>query len=140
MEQIKRYKSLAILNKIEELNNVVAFLEVLEEEWEISPAHTISINLVLEEALTNVIFYAFEKGVESEILVDLTMEGMLMTIIITDEGRPYDPTQKNDPDIDLSTEDRPIGGLGIFLIKQIMDEISYKRIVSKNQFTMVKKW
>jgi anti-sigma regulatory factor (Ser/Thr protein kinase) len=140
MEQIKRNKSLAILNKIEELNNVVAFLEVLEEEWEISPAHTISINLVLEEALTNVIFYAFEKGVESEILIDLTMEGTLMTIIITDEGRPYDPTQKNDPDINLSAEDRPIGGLGIFLIKQIMDEISYERIGSKNQFTMVKKW
>ncbi len=140
MEQIKRNKSLTILNKIEELNNVVAFLEVLEEEWEISPAHTTSINLVLEEALTNIIFYAFKKGVESEILVDLIMEGTLITIIITDEGRPYDPTQKTDPDIDLSAEDRPIGGLGIFLIKQIMDEISYKRIGSKNQFTMVKKW
>jgi len=140
MEQIKRNKSLTILNKIEELNNVVAFLEVLEEEWGISPAHTTSINLVLEEALTNVIFYAFEKGVESEILIDLKMEGALTTIIITDEGRPYDPTQKNDPDINLSAEDRPIGGLGIFLIKQIMDEISYERIGSKNQFTMLKKW
>lgn len=140
MEKLRKNKSLTIRNKIEELNHVVAFLEALEEEWEISPAHVASINLVLEEALTNIIFYAFEKDVESEILIDLTMEGSLMTIVITDEGRPYDPTQKNDPDINLSAEDRPIGGLGIFLIKQIMDEISYERIGSKNEFTMVKKW
>jgi len=53
---------------------------------------------------------------------------------------PMTQLKKNDPDINLSAEDRPIGGLGIFLIKQIMDEISYERIGSKNQFTMVKKW
>ncbi len=140
MEELKKIKTLSIQNNIEELNRMVAFLDILEEEWVLSPGHISSINLVLEEALTNVIFYAFEKGVTSEILIDFALEGTQLTIVITDEGRPYDPTKKEDPDINLSANDRPIGGLGIFLIKKIMDEVAYQRIGNKNQLIMKKTW
>jgi anti-sigma regulatory factor (Ser/Thr protein kinase) len=63
-----------------------------------------------------------------------------MTVVISDEGKPYDPTQKEDPDINLPVEDRPIGGLGIFLIRQIMDEVKYSREDRQNRLTLVKRW
>ena len=140
MEETLKNKTLVIRNNIDELNRLVIFLEALEEEWELPMGLIPSINLALEEALTNVIFYAYEKNTENNISVDFSKEGNKLTIIITDSGKPYDPLQKEDPDVNLSAEDRPIGGLGIFLIKQIMNEVSYQRIENKNQFIMIKSW
>jgi serine/threonine-protein kinase RsbW len=140
MEETQKNKTLVILNDINELNRLVVFLESLEEEWDLPPALIPSVNLALEEALSNVIFYAFEKGSEKEINIDFKLEDTRLTIVISDEGKPYDPTQKEDPDINLPVEDRPIGGLGIFLIRQIMDEITYNRIDQKNQLTLIKRW
>ncbi|MDX9880990.1 MAG: ATP-binding protein [Prolixibacteraceae bacterium] len=140
MDETQKNKTLVIRNDIEELNRLVLFLEGLEEEWMLPPGLAPSINLALEEALSNVIFYAFEKGSENEISIDFSLNGKEMTIVVSDEGKPYDPLQKEDPDIMLSAEERPIGGLGIFLIKQIMDEVSYRRASNKNQLTMIKRW
>jgi anti-sigma regulatory factor (Ser/Thr protein kinase) len=140
MEETQKNKTLVIRNDINELTRLVVFLESLEEEWGLPPALIPSVNLALEEALSNVIFYAFEKGSEQEINIDFKLKGTELTIVISDEGKPYDPTQKEDPDINLPIEDRPIGGLGIFLIRQIMDEVAYNRIDQKNQLTLTKKW
>jgi len=139
MEGNPKNKTLVIRNNIDELKKLVVFLETLEDEWNLPPGLVPSINLALEEALTNVIFYAYEKGTENEITVDFRLNEGLITIVITDTGKPYDPTAKEDPDINLSAEDRPIGGLGIFLIKQIMNEVSYRRVDGKNELTMMKK-
>jgi serine/threonine-protein kinase RsbW len=136
----QKNKTLVIGNNIDELNRLVIFLEVLEEEWDLPQGLVPSINLALEEALTNIIFYAYEKGSENEITVDFRLKDTEMTIVLTDAGKPYDPTQKEDPDINLSAEDRPIGGLGIFLIKQIMNGVTYRRVGNKNQLTLVKRW
>ena len=140
MEEIQKNKTLVIRNDIEELNRLALFLETLEEEWMLPPGLAPSINLALEEALSNVIFYAFEKGTVNEITVNFGLNGKEIAIVVSDGGKPYDPLQKEDPDISLSAEERPIGGLGIFLIKQIMDEVSYQRANNKNQLTMVKRW
>ena len=140
MDGTLKNKTLVIRNDIDELNRLVVFLEELEEEWELPVGLIPSINLALEEALTNVIFYAYEKNTENEITVGFSREGTKLTIVITDTGKPYDPLQKEDPDVNLSAEDRPIGGLGIFLIKQIMNEVSYQRIENKNQLIMIKSW
>ncbi len=134
------HKELVVKNNISELERLVAFLEDLQNEWNLPLPLIPSINLALEEALTNVIFYAFDKDTEQEIELDFKMKDNQLTIIITDGGRPYDPTKKSDPDINLSAEDRPIGGLGIFLIKQVMDKVSYQREGNLNRLTMVKKW
>jgi len=140
MEETRKIKKLILRNDISELNRLVVFLELLEEEWNLPPAVVPPVNLALEEALSNVIFYAFEKGSKNEINLDFKLEGTVMTIVLSDEGKPYDPTKKEDPDISLPAEDRPIGGLGIFLIRQIMNEITYNRVGNKNQLTMVKRW
>jgi len=132
-------KTFIIRNEVEELNRVVAFLEQLAEEWQL-PANTIhSIHLVLEEALSNVILYAYEKGSTHEIRIDVNYTDHQLGITITDTGRPFDPTQQKEPDIHIPAEERPIGGLGIFLIRKIMDEVSYQRSGQENILRMTKK-
>lgn len=134
------HKRLVVKNSISELERLVAFLENLQDEWSLPASLITSVNLALEEALTNVIFYAFEEGTEHEIKLDFKLNKNQLSMIISDSGKPYDPTAKSDPDINLSVEDRPVGGLGIFLIKQLMDKVSYRRKGNLNQFTMIKKW
>lgn len=131
-------KTLTIQNDINELNKLPLFVEELCKEQNLPPEMTFHLNLVLEEAVTNIIFYAFPKQTESEItiLAELLNHSLLLTI--TDCGIPFDPTKVAEADITLSTEERPIGGLGIFLIKQLMDEVKYQRIDGRNVFTMKK--
>lgn len=140
MEETRKHHNLIIQNEISELNRLVSFLERLEEEWSLPPALVPSLNLALEEALSNVIFYAFESGTENQINIEFSLKEKEITIVISDEGKPYDPTQKEDPDLSLPVEDRPIGGLGIFLIRQIMDDVKYCREDRKNRLTLIKKW
>jgi anti-sigma regulatory factor (Ser/Thr protein kinase) len=139
MENIQNHKQLIISNDIAELNRVVAFLDALEETWMLPMTFMTPLNLVMEEALTNVIFYAYEEGDKKEIEIDFDYAGNQLDIKIIDGGKPFDPTKKPDPDINLSVEDRPIGGLGIFLIRKIMDEVRYERVGQRNVLSMSKK-
>ena len=140
MGETIKHKSLIISNDIQELNRVVPFLEELQEEWDI-PAGLISpINLALEEALSNIIFYGIDSQSQDEITLEFHSEPGALTIILIDEGKPYDPTLRSEPDLELPAEIRPIGGLGIFLIRKMMDEVSYERINLQNRLTLVKKW
>lgn len=131
-------KHLSVTNKIEELPALAAMLEQLGDEWELNPGLVMSLNLVLEEALTNVIFYAFDDNGQHQIDVDITVKGQLLTITISDQGKPFDPTQRDNPDITLNVDDRQIGGLGIFLIRKIMDQVKYRRVQDKNVLILEK--
>ena len=83
------------------------------------------IRLAVEEVVENVVRYAYENGLGwLEINVELGENGVLK-IKLRDGGVPFDPLAKEDPDLTLSVEDRPIGGLGIFLCKKLMDDVSY---------------
>jgi len=139
METNKAHKQLKIGNDIAELGRVVAFLDIIEEEWTLPISLMMPLNLVLEEALTNIIFYAYEKESKNEIVIDFEKRENQLEIKITDNGKPFDPTQKDDPDITLSIDERPIGGLGILLIKKIMDKVTYQRKESFNILLMTKK-
>lgn len=132
------YKQLTIRNAVDELNRVVVLLEQLEEECQLPAGSMLPINLVLEEALSNVIFYAYEAGSSQEIHIEIEYVAPRLTITIKDTGKAFDPTQKEDPNLHLPVEERPIGGLGIFLMRKIMDEISYKRLGKENILRMTK--
>ena len=93
-------------------------------------------NLALEEIVSNVMLYAY-PGKSGQVLVECTKEGRLI-FTITDSGIAFDPTQKEEVDTTLSAEEREIGGLGIHLVRQIMDEVVYERIDDKNVLTLVK--
>jgi sigma-B regulation protein RsbU (phosphoserine phosphatase) len=100
---------------------------------------TMSLNLALEEAVVNVMNYAYPKGTVGTVTIDAEASDERLKFVITDQGAPFDPTAKEDADITLSVEDRPIGGLGIFLVRQLMDSINYERVNGCNVLTLRKK-
>ena len=85
-------------------------------------------NLAIEEAIVNVMEYAYPKGDQETIKVDLEITDGCMTFVISDRGIPFDPTTRGNVDITLSAEERPIGGLGIHLVKTLMDSVNYQYV------------
>ena len=129
---------ITLRNNIEEINRLHTFIEEVGEMVALPMKTVMNLNLVLEEAVTNVILYAYPK--EEHEYIHLTakeQEGKLI-FILTDSGKAFDPTQAPDADITLSADDRQIGGLGIFLIRKIMNEVKYERIEGKNVLTLEK--
>ena len=97
-----------------------------------------NLNLVLEEAVSNVILYAYPQGEQQEIVLTAQTSDKSLIFVLTDSGKEFDPTQVPDTDVTLSAEEREIGGLGIFLIRQIMDKVDYQRREGKNVLTLCK--
>lgn len=98
------------------------------------------IRLSIEEAVENVVRYAYEDGIGwLEVGAEYDPEGLILVITLKDAGVPFNPLEKADPDVTASAEERKIGGLGIFLCKKLMDDISYKYEDGCNILTMKKK-
>ncbi|MBR4845371.1 MAG: ATP-binding protein [Bacteroidaceae bacterium] len=131
-------KVLVLRNEIEEISKLALFIEELGDELGLSPELVFNLNLVLEEAVSNVILYAYPKEEHEIITLTAKMDGNQLIFILTDAGKEFDPTQIPDADITLSAEERSIGGLGIFLIRQIMNTVEYQRIDGKNVLTLGK--
>lgn len=129
---------LKIKNEIAEIERLNFFVDELGEAFELDSALTMSLNLVLEEAVSNIILYAYPHPMGDEISINAEKTDKLLVFTITDSGEEFDPTAVPEADISLSAEERPIGGLGIYLIKKIMNEIEYQRIEGNNVFTLKK--
>jgi serine/threonine-protein kinase RsbW len=114
------------------------FIDQLAEELGLSPEESFNVHLALEEAVTNVIMYAFPEGEEHEYMLTVRRADNSLIFNVIDSGREFDPTLQPDADVTLSLEERPIGGLGIFLIRRIMQNVEYHRVDGKNVLTMVK--
>ncbi len=111
----------------ENLDEVAAFLEERLDATDCTPKARMQINLAVEEIFVNIASYAYnpETG-KATVRVEVSDEPVSVTITFVDHGVPYDPLAKEDPDVSLSAEERGIGGLGIFLTKQVMDEVGYE--------------
>lgn len=99
------------------------------------------INIAIDELFSNIAQYAYGKppsGGKATVRVEVTGKPMAVIITFIDNGIPYDPLAKEDPDITLSAEDREIGGLGIFMVKKTMDEINYEYKNGQNILTIKK--
>ena len=129
-------KKLVLKNEISEINKLAVFIEELGEELNLAPDLVFNLNLVLEEAVSNVILYAYPKEEQQEIVLTAKMSDKNLIFVLTDAGKEFDPTQAPDADVTLSAEERQIGGLGIFLIRQIMNKVEYQRIDGKNVLTL----
>ena len=124
-------KEIRISNNLNEIATLANFIEELGEELSLPME-------ALEEAVANIIMYAYPSQEEHIILLKVTSTPKQLVFLLTDKGASFDPTQVEDTDITLSLEERPIGGLGIFLIRSIMNEISYQRLDNENRLTMKK--
>ena len=136
----KGCKTLIIDNKLEELKKLPPFIHELEEEYGLSKPVVMSIRLALEEAMVNVINYAYPGRETGRINLKALYKPQERCIRfeLTDSGKPFDPTQVEDADLSLGVEDRPVGGLGIFLIRRRMDKMTYKRENGMNKLMMTK--
>lgn len=132
-------KQLTITNQLGQLELVATFVEEMCEEMGWGTELVFNLNLVLEEAMTNVIMYAHPEGGEHDIVLEARHDDGLLSLTVKDDGIAFDPTEVPEADVTLSAEERPIGGLGIFLIRQIMDGVCYERIDGQNVLTMTKK-
>jgi anti-sigma regulatory factor (Ser/Thr protein kinase) len=97
-----------------------------------------TIKLALEEAVVNVMNYAYPDNVTGKVTVDVFLEEKRLRIVITDGGRPFDPTEMADVDTTLPLEKRKVGGLGIHFIRQLMDTTDYERRDGNNVLTLTK--
>ena len=121
------------------LERITAAVEDLGEREDWSPDLVFRINLVLEELGLNAIQYG-SKGKTPDVEIVMVSERDLVTITISDAGIPFDPlTDAPEPDINASVEDREIGGLGVFLVREMMDEVYYKHEDGRNHLTLIKR-
>lgn len=125
--------------EIAALNEVLAFVEEELELAECPMKYVIALQVSIEEIFVNIARYAYTDGGEVTIGIEYDADNGAITFRMEDEGVPFNPLAKKDPDITLSAEEREIGGLGIYLMKQTMDEASYSYENGKNILTMVRK-
>ena len=132
-------KQLKVTADISELDQVLSFADAILEAMDCPMKVQMQIDIAIEEIFVNIAHYAYPDGT-GDALIEIEPDEIKKSVKITfiDQGKPYDPLQNEDPDITLSAEDRPIGGLGIFMVKKSMDEVSYEYKDNKNQLTIRK--
>jgi serine phosphatase RsbU (regulator of sigma subunit)/anti-sigma regulatory factor (Ser/Thr protein kinase) len=123
---------------INEMPRLAEFVETVCERAGLTAADTMKLNLALEEAVVNVMNYAYPPGSRSEVKIEALADGRKLQFTVSDRGMPFDPTTKEQVDITLSAEERPVGGLGIHLMRTFMDNVSYERREGRNILTMSK--
>lgn len=133
-------KEITIDALIENINTVTAFVDDLLDEIDCPMKSKIQIHIVIDEILGNICHYAY-KGSVGTVTVSVEFQNTPKAICLTftDNGIPYNPLETEDPDITLPSEERNIGGLGIYLVKRNMDEIKYEYINKQNRLWMEKK-
>mgnify|MGYP000888049952 FL=1 len=128
-------------NELEEIRLLAEAIELWGEENGIPGKSLFQLNLALDELLTNTIIYGYPEGGEHEIRLRLVPEGEKELLIeIRDDGLAFNPLEVKAPDLKQDIEERPIGGLGIHLVRQMLDEIEYRRENGHNVLLMKKKY
>jgi len=125
-------------NKIEELSQLVPFIESFFEQEQLPSTQMFQINLALDEIVTNVINYAYPGNEKHEFCVEMSHADGEIVVEVRDSGVAFDPTQQPVADTTLSVEERPIGGLGITIVREMMDSVTYKREDGENILTLKK--
>ena len=132
--------ALHMATELDELHKVNAAIEQLAEKENWPPDLTFQIGLAIEELGVNIVEYGHDDGHAHEIKIVISSEDEAITIEIEDDGHAFNPlSDAPEPDLDTSVEDRTVGGLGIHLVRTMMDEVDYQRQQDKNCLTLVKR-
>ena len=132
-------RHLLLQNDIRQIPQLADFVETIAQESNLDQSMAMTLNLALEEAVTNVIMYAYPKGSQGLVDLEAIVRKDSLVFILSDSGKPFDPTAAPSADISLNVEERPIGGLGIYMVMNIMDKVEYRRENDRNILTMTKK-
>ena len=137
-EPQEQERHLILHNDIRQIPQLAEFVEQISAEKKLDKSLAMGLNLALEEAVSNVMLYAYPEESDGLVDIEAVIHAKKLEFIVSDNGRPFDPTAAPETDINLGVEERPIGGLGIHLVRNIMDEVSYERTDGKNILRMVK--
>ena len=131
-------KELRIKNQMAELEKVSQFIDEIGEELGLSMELIMNLNLVMEEMVVNVISYAYPEGTDAEIELLAKSDANELTLVLSDQGKEFDPTTKKDSDMSVNPAERELGGMGIYIVKNLMNKVTYQRLEGRNLLTMTK--
>jgi anti-sigma regulatory factor (Ser/Thr protein kinase) len=129
---------LTLRNDLSELDRVSQRLKEFAAHQRLDPQVRGDLDLALEEVLANIISYGYADDREHQITVGLEVRPGEVRVHVEDDGRPFDPLEAPEPDTTLPPDERPLGGLGIHLVRQLMDGVEYRRQGDRNRLTMRK--
>lgn len=137
--EVRMQKSIVLTNDTQEVPQLNAFVEDICKTVGFDQAVTMQITVAVEEAVVNVMKYAYPPGHHGNVTVEASLNDVRLKFTIIDSGKPFDPTVQAEVDTTLSAQERRIGGLGIHIMRQNMDSINYERMNNLNVLTLRKK-
>ncbi len=129
--------SLTIKNDIKELNNIAKFIEDLSQRYSINKEKKFDINLCVDELVTNIIQYSYNDDDKHEIEIGIESANNELIATITDDGKEFNPLEHKVYDFNTDVSERPIGGLGIFLVRKKTEKLEYLRENNKNKLKLI---
>lgn len=128
---------MTVAARLENIEVVTAFIDAFLEDADCPVKTQMQIDVAVDEVMSNIAHYAYPDG-EGTVTVSIEEKENTVQIFFRDSGIPYDPLTAKAPDLSLSAEDRPIGGLGIHMVKKMMDAVSYRYENGQNMLTLQK--
>lgn len=138
LEHVHYHRSILLSNDVQEVPILAIFVGGICEDMQFDELTTAGVNLAIEEAVVNVMRYAYPEGCRGDILLEVTADDERLSFVLRDSGIAFDPTRAPEIDVASHVGKYSVGGLGIHLIRHYMDEISYERVNSQNVFKMTK--
>jgi sigma-B regulation protein RsbU (phosphoserine phosphatase) len=132
-------EQLTLSNDVKEVARLSTFIKDIMTRIGIGKPLAPKLRLALEEAVVNAMEYAYPAGIKGNVTIRTTFDGERLRLIISDSGIAFNPTEAVKADTTLSAEERPIGGLGILLMRELMDSVNYERIDGRNILTLTKR-
>jgi sigma-B regulation protein RsbU (phosphoserine phosphatase) len=136
--EMRLQRSITLPNDVEAVSQLATFVEKVCIALDIDDYTTTQLNLAMEEAVVNVMNYAYPVGKKGDIEIEAQANEVRLKFTITDSGKPFDPTVQADVDTTLPASQRRIGGLGIHIVRHLMDSINYERVDNLNVLTLRK--
>ena len=129
---------ISLVNDLREIAGVAARIDAFCEAEALASGIAYAVNLAIDEILTNTISYGYDDEESHRIELILRLEDETLVVVIVDDSRAFDPSLVREPDLKASIEERALGGLGLFLVQQMMDGVDYQRRDGCNVVTLTK--
>lgn len=133
MADKKNEKSTAVIPDQTSISRISDFLDTCLEEYEIPLRIGYSLKVVADEIYSNIVYYSEAKTAE----ILFRNDDETITLVFTDDGKPYNPLEAEEPDITAGIEERKIGGLGLFMVKKMAESVAYEYAAGRNQMTVI---
>jgi anti-sigma regulatory factor (Ser/Thr protein kinase) len=127
-----------LVNKLSELPNVMGMLEKFSASEDLEKTVRQAAELSLDELLTNTISYGYSDSEQHEIQIDIEVHDNMLKVIVQDDGVAFNPFDQEAPNLNMHIDERDLGGVGIHLVKEFMDDCAYQRVGQRNVVTLLK--